>query len=657
MLPCLLGCLFWVRKAILPQLRLDPFQRPVRLTSPALLTIATVYLGSSDGTDHSSSLSPNEAITSIVTLGEIQGCSVIVLGTRSGEVVTITMETNNPQAFQGRCDRFGYSAAHVSPMSQGSEAPSVLVCCDSSVFLLANFSTRKKSGFSKKHRIWATNVDAVAGFSPEINAVCRMPYSLSQGIDRPTLALVNGSTIYISELHASPRPVLRHLPVLGTPNKILYHSRLDVLIIGVLQDGRPSLRFIDPTTGADLSFPTDSSGNQVEHITGLGKWGTQIAALAHWNYEKDGRTWSYIVVSVRSQENTGQVLIVTAGKDDSRVSENGPYRIRFSTKLKRSAYPKPVYSIATEAQGLILCSGDTAHYEILDLEQKKLRKVKEHRLSSPAGWMEVVDNKLHAVTINHSLEIIDFLSQPDNEAMIRLYSDDRAKQSVHCIQAVDISATHGLQPITLVSDYYCGLWGMWAPPQGERPLRTIFQAELQASVRRFTRARARPQWSALDRQTKYGYIRSSVNSADVLGLSIDGSLRHFTILQAEAWRFLRFIQNLASRSTDICPHSPTALAPGDEDEDSQDVLMDMGWEPEPQTLPVLNMQVDGDVLQRCLDKQALEHLVSEHAVRFRELLDALDGGEHTDNFKEFGQMSDYLDLAYDVLEYFLEPVL
>lgn len=596
-----------------------------------------------------------EAITSIVVLKETRGRSPILLGTRTGEIVTLAVNLRDLQDFAGKHEKFGFSDAYVIPMSTGSESPAVFVCCDSNVFVLTDFSTSRQPGFRKKHRLYATDVNADVASSSEYSLVSRLPRDLSRVEGRPTLILMAGSTIFVAELQPSPRPVLRHFPVLGTPNKVLYHSRLNTLIVAILEDGRPILRFIDPDTGSDLSLPTGSDGHEVEYISGLGKSGSQIVALAHWNYEKDGRTWSYIVVSVRNVDNSGTVLIVTAAKDDSRISEGGRHKIRFSTKFKRSSYPEPVWSIATEPQGLILCSGDTVQYEMLDLEQKRLRKVKEHRLSSAGSWMEVVDEKLHAVTVAHSLEIVDYHSSPDSETMARLYSDDRAKHTIHCIQAVDTSCK-GLQPITLLSDQYCGLWGMWAPPNGmDRPLKTIFQGELQASVRRFTRAKARPQWSAY-RQPRYGYIKSSPDAADILGVSIDGSLRHFTILNVDAWRLLKFVQNLASRSPGICPFSTGASAPELEDEDSQD-FMEIEWDPEPSASPPINMQVDGDILQRVLDKQALENLVPAYAARFRELLDALDGGEHTQQFKESGELPDYYDLAYEVLEYFLSPVL
>lgn len=622
---------------------------------PLELDISQLLSARMSSNDRLAGLPPTEAFTSIVSFENKEGGVTVCIGTRSGEVFTVALDSNNMQDFRGTCDKFGSAGAYVFPLSTESEPASFLVCCDSNVFLVSSLATRGKPRFGKKHRVWATGVESFMSASPSVSAVSRMRRNLSQIAGKATITLITPFAIHFAELQSLPKPVLRHLPVPGTPCKVMYHARLDALVVATLHDGCPALRFIDPVTGLDLSMPTDHGGNEVPFITGLGRPGSRILALTNWNYEKDGRTWGYLVVSVRNSDGQGQVLIITAAKDDSQVSEGGPFRIRFYTKLKRSGYADPVWSIATEAQGLLLCTGETIQYEILDLEQKKLRKVKEYQLSSAASWMEVVQDRLHVVTIRHSLEIVDFRSSPDSETMTRLYTDDRAKQSLHCIEGVDTTRQGRHQAVTLLSDYFCGLWGMWAPPESDRPFKPIFHAELQASVRRFIRARTRPPWSSSQQQSLYGRVPSSSDGADILGLGIDGSLRHFTILDSDAWRLLRFIQNLAAVSPDICHPAASAAKTSDDLFDAMET--DHDHDPEPKTLPVLNMQVDGDILQRCLDNRALEKLTesSKHADRLRKLLENLEGGKHTQELK--GEMAEYLDLAYDVLEYYLSPVL
>jgi hypothetical protein len=586
-----------------------------------------------------------EALTSIVILDGDSETTILCVGTKSGEVFTLSIDPTAPQDFRGTCDKFGLSGAHVIPLSMGTEPHSVFVCCDLGLTVMAGYSPGSKPTFEKKLRLWATGISNSAGPALPFNAAVRMRRTPLGRSGSLRVAVTAGTKIYVSELVFKPKPILRHLPVRGTPVKVMYSHRLNALVVAVSEDGRPSLRFIDPDTGLDLSIPTDSGGQPTPYINGLGEDDTKILSLTDWKQQRGGNNWEYIVVSLKGQRNEGVVLIISA-KHEVDHSSDGPRRIHFFTKYKRTRYSAPIFSIATEAQGLFICAGTTIHYEMLDMEQKKLRKVKEHELSSPASWMEVVDGNLHVVTIRHSLEILDYRNDPQDDTMTRIHSDDRAKNSIHCMEAVDVSKKGNAHPITLLSDMYCGVWGLWVPPQDGRPLKTVFEAELQSSVRKFARARARPQWDSSSRQTEYGCIRSSADGSDILGLGIDGSLQHFTVLHADVWRIFRFVQNLAEFSRSICPFTHTRE---ERDED---------WSPEPQNMPVLEMHIDGDILQRCLAKRALEELVSEpdYLVRFRQLLDALEKGRYTQFIQEGNDTGEYFELAYDILKYYLAPV-
>jgi hypothetical protein len=591
-----------------------------------------------------------EAFTSIVAFDEKPQATSLSIGTRSGEVFTLIVDAANPQQFQGVCDKFGVSAARVLPLSNGAEPPSVLVCCDSELNVLMKPSRNPKHGFEKKSRVYATNTEHSTPPS-DFNSVVRIPGRHG----RTRLAMTSGSWMYISELQYYPKPLLRHFPLSGTPVKIMYCHRLDVLVVGIFEGQRSHLRFLDPETGLDLSVPKHMSGREVSTIAGLEDKGTRILSLSEWNKEKDGMLWSYLVVAVRLADGRGAILLVGADKAESATPSSSMTpgsvvrKIHFCTKVRR-VYDEPVWSVATEQQGLLVCFGSAVRYDVLDHENRRFEIVKYHQLSSPAAWMEVVDGELHVVTVKHSLEILDFKSSPEDKAMTRLHSDDNTKNLLHCIQAVDVSGKDKAQPISLLSDIYCGLWGMWNPPQDDEPIRPVFQAELQSSVRKFARARARPYQDAFRRTIKYGCIGSSPDGSDIFGLGIDGTLQHFTILSADTWRLLRFIQNLAARCPELCV-LPASSARADK--------MDVEWDPEPRRRPIANMHVDGDILQRCLDKKMLEELVSqpEHATRLGELLEAVGDVRDTSETPSMEESTDTISLVYEILRYYFSPVL
>ena len=136
-------------------------------------------------------------------------------------------------------------------------------------------------------------------------------------------------------------------------------------------------------------------------------------SLTSWRYQKGGTDWEFLVISMETAQRRGQVLVISASEDESMLSTHGRPKIRFCTKWKKSHYAQPIRSVATDSQGLFLCSGTTIYYEVIDMVEKKLRVAKQHALSSVASWMEVVDDKLHVVTIRHSLEIFDYKRQVD----------------------------------------------------------------------------------------------------------------------------------------------------------------------------------------------------------------------------------------------------
>lgn len=588
-----------------------------------------------------------EALTSIIVVEENGSTISLAIGTRSGEIFTVAIDSAAPPpGFQHCCEKFALESTHIFPLNEGTEPPAVFACSDAGLSVLTDYSTHGGPHFEKKIRVWPINVEEQGMPTPVINSVLRIRSNLSGGYGNVVL-MIAGSTIYISELQSEPKPVLRHLHLGRTPSKVMYSCRLEALVVAVCKNGRPSVVFLDPENGDDLSFPTDSRGDKIDYISGLGEKGTTIRDMTEWKYHKGGRTWEFIVIAMRAQNaqsHPGRLLIISADKREDDVR-----RIRFFTKWKNS-YPAPVWSIAPEEQGLFACVGKVIYYDMLNNEEKKLEEAKKYELSSPAGWMKVVDGHLHTATAHHSLEIIDYKSDPNDETMTRLYTDDHAKDSVHFTEA----ATEPHQPITLLSDMCCGLWGMWVPARENRPLQTVFQADLHASVRRFAKGRTRPQWASMSRKTQYGCVPNSADGSDIIGLSIDGSLRHFTLLDVDAWRLLRYIQNLALMTDSICPFEPW--------QNVADPQSNPAWDPEdpePQLKPLMNMQVDGDVLQRCLDKRALEQLTSEPecANRFRQLLDALGSGKYTESFQDSDNASLYLDLAYDILRYYLAPVL
>ncbi|KAI1498641.1 mono-functional DNA-alkylating methyl methanesulfonate N-term-domain-containing protein [Biscogniauxia marginata] len=588
------------------------------------------------------------ALTSIVSAGEHANKATVIVGTRNGDVLTLHIDLSQPGQLVAYQDRLGQSPSHAFPGVAFKSSSSVLICNDAELAIMTNYGIGAQGGyFEDKYRVWPTDAVEPNMISPPINSVARLNHIPSFGDS--TLVMIAGSQILIAELQSQPKPVPRHMPVQGTPMKLIYSRWLNSLVTVVVKNGLPSLHFLDPTTGKDLSYPTreqdDNHYSEVDHITGLGTYDTKVVSLAKWTYRNSGARWEWIVLAVRLGQNRNLLLVVSTEPEKVSTPTGSSRRIRFWTKFKLKITSAPLFSVTTDEHGLFLCAGNSLQYHTI--EQKKFKLARQHELPSPATWMQVVDGRLHVLTTKHSLIILDYTTDfaLEGEQMVQLHTDETCRSGLHLIEVGSFLSSEQRQSITMLSDPMCSVYGLWSPSQNERPLKLVFRAELQASVRRFARGRARPPWGLIKSPPRYGCIQSGLDGSDILGLSIDGSLQHFSLLSEDAWRLLRYIQNLAMGSQVICEY-----ASGTRTADVFDV--------EPKLNPKLNMHVDGDILQRCLDKHALEEITSEpqHSRRLRELLQSLDGGKHTSGFQETDDKQFY-ELAYRILKYYLVPIL
>lgn len=587
------------------------------------------------------------ALTSIVLVATDPGIGIIMAGTRSGEVLTIKNHTSQSGKYEVWRDRFGMSPSHVYPGRVARKPNSVLVCCDTELAILTGAG-------EEMHRILPTDGDTPSMSCPPINSITPL-YEQIPEHGETTLAIISGSRILITELQRERKPVPRYFPLGGTPVKIIYSSKLEALVTVVSRDGLPSLHFIDPTTGHDLSQPLERKkvGGEsynysgVDYITGLGNPETRAIALTTWTYRHGGVVADWIVLAMRKRDKEGLLLIISAGLEKVPTESGVARRIRFWTKFDRKIRDGPLWSVATDESGVFLCIGTHVQYHVI--EQGRFTVVRQHEIPSPASWMQVVNGRLHVFTTRHSLIVLDYKNDlvPEGEQMVRLHTDDTCRNSLHSIEVGGAK-----NAITMLSDPMCGVHGLWAPSEDERPLKLVFQAELQASVRRFARGYTRVSNGSFKNRPRFGSIQSGPVGSDILGLTIDGSLQHFSLLNEDAWRFLRFIQNLALMSAKVCPHSPMLNVVASDWNDHLD--------PEPKSEPKLKMHVDGDILQRCLDRRVLEELMADpqHMKRFRELLDPLDDdGLLQDSRETESPDFAHITLAYQILEYYLAPVL
>ncbi|KAH7178438.1 mono-functional DNA-alkylating methyl methanesulfonate N-term-domain-containing protein [Fusarium sp. MPI-SDFR-AT-0072] len=589
-----------------------------------------------------------EAYTSVIAIHDTAEKVILVLGTRSGHLVTILIPGEDIAHYSLSIEQIGISPTNVFPASSlfdGKHA--FFTCCDNSLSIMTDFSP-KGSRFKTKTRIWATDSNEPSMSSPPVHAAFCLEGSLSGYQRHMSLMLLSGTRVLLVDIWPHVGPVPRSILLGGTPMRVIFSQTWKVLVVAHLKDDRPTLSFIDPESGVNIATAANKDKQPSDYISGLGHPGDRIFGLYEWTYVKDGKLFPFIIVT--TQHGRLMIVSVTALKPES---DDGPTRkLQYWTRYKKKGFAEPIYSVVGDDVGLLFCVGKVLHWEVLDLAEKKLKPMKQFRLDSPATTLRVEGTKVCVLTAQHSLQVIDLNVESENSDPSIIHSDRVTRFTGHVIEMGDSEEEPGKWPVSVISTAQAGFAGVWIPwSQRHKEFEVVVTGVLPTSIRRFRKGHTRPFWSAVDRQRRYNTLFSTADQADILGVSIDGSLHQFSLIGLDLWRFLRLIQNLAYQDKNICPFVRNSQSSRDSDPG-----MDLDPELEPQRFREM-MHIDGDLLKRCLDMSALEELVliGDGIDLFCEYLDGIDDGIYTEGFRETGSQGQkkYIELGYEILEYVL----
>lgn len=574
-------------------------------------------------------------IESVGSIVSVRG--TIFVGTRSGELITLEEAGDSFRLLAS--EKLGTTPATLTcSYLNNRKDPVLFVVCDNTlVSIEASYHGRLES----RSRVWPVDHDYLGSLPKPVHHARAVDLPSEDG--EPQLLIISEGELLFAELDNAPGPVQRSIPLGAVPTKVMYSHFLQCLVVAAHKDDRPSLLFIQPNTGEDISKPVDAKEEPVEFISGLGKIGDRIMCLNEWKFIKGGKTFYYLVAGTKN----GHLVVISSFKE-ARGGGKPPV-IRYWMRWKKD-YERPVYSVLGFDEGLVFCTGETLRWELVDEAEKRLKTLKSFELESPATSLNISNGRLMAMTSKDSLMVLDHIRENDKEVTNLYSTDPRRRRGGHFIDLPDFQADNNDSlegNIILVSDTESQVGGLWIPLEvTDNECPRLFNATLFASVRKFQAAKTRPLWDYDGPVPKFGSLMGSADNVidvysntEILGISLNGSLHHFTLLSIDAWRFLRFIQNLALTSED---RSSAQLR-----------------DPEPRLGKSLEMQVDGDLLERFLRKGALESLLSksQHMSRCMELLEEINDGQHTAGFSAEDDGERYLRLAYDILRYYLRPVL
>ncbi|RDA91031.1 hypothetical protein CP533_2536 [Ophiocordyceps camponoti-saundersi (nom. inval.)] len=562
-----------------------------------------------------------ESLTSICHVHDYGGKVHLVAGTRCGHllVIIISLQEAESERITIRAELIAVTAVEVFPTwgsFQGTTA--VLACCDNGLIMMNDFCPRE-TRFRAKQHVWLTDASDASMPSPAVHSVCSLRRNISGSPGHLSLMAQAKSKLLLAEIWPDVGLVPRSIGLEGTPTRVIYSNTWECLVVALLKGDKPTLAFIDPRTGETKATPADRDLQDSEFINGLGHAGDRIYCLCEWSYVKGGKTFTFILVATKD----GRLLIVSVG---ARATGGLLYWTRYKRVLGQ-----PIYSVVGDDQGILFCAGKTIRWEVLDPAEKKLRPMSEYQLDSPATSLRVLRGRLFALTTQHSLGVIDY----KGKNMTLALSDPFSRSTIHMMDC---------RRLTLLSDQAGGIAAVRTPWRRQsRELDVVLETKLPTSVRRFVMAQSRPRWLyARRRQFVDRWDEASVDDAagEMLGLSLDGSLQHFSLLDVDLWRFLYLVELLVRARP-------------------QDVIE----EPKPHPR---RLHVDGDLLERCIVQRrgSLEDLLctADRFSLFCQCLDRIARGRVTrwpdkEGMSDMTRRERYINLGYDVVSCHLDPVM
>ncbi|RKF64851.1 putative thermotolerance protein [Erysiphe neolycopersici] len=619
-------------------------------------------------TDEASQDFQMEAIISISTQNLNAKDLLIICGSRDGLLFTFQLQGCAFYMKLSRYDRIGATSVYITKDEYSIYG--YFVICDFNLYGLIPKSlyeahSRNDIESFTIHRFWITDAKNPGLIQPDIFSVANQPVFRSDKRNRDFL-ISTKSDLILASLCSKPEAIPRQIKLGGTPTRLFYSNSLEVIIVGMLMNGKSTLKFIDPSSGKDLSLAIDHHTKEpVEFVSGLGHFNERIFRLFEWTYIKDERQWNFIVIST----SQGRVLIISV---DAKVLNSQKLRKSLSLEQRKTrkrskiAYytrykfreSKPAYSVVGYPDGLLWCAGNKLFCDALSLVDKRFKRSAQYELPSPATNLIYEDGMIYALTMSHSLEILKLIKNNSGVVqIIRTHGDQVTRPTLS--HSIFKSEFENL--VHLVSDKQGKVVGLLSTKNAIMDtLETLFEAQVPESIIKFRYGRCRPKWDlqwALDKSkcrdslslfNNHNFEKQlGIENCDILGLTITGSLFHFKVLDIASWRFLKFINDLAIKSPLICEFALEKINHVDPLQFENDAY--------------ILKQINGDVLLRCLKENMIEGILGIDVAypksnalfaRLYELLQEL----HGDSLLKDAALNFYIKQTYADLDYFLRPI-
>ncbi|KFY42336.1 hypothetical protein V494_02463 [Pseudogymnoascus sp. VKM F-4513 (FW-928)] len=417
---------------------------------------------------------------------------------------------------------------------------------------------------------------------PSIDFVCRL--------EKGFLA-VSGKQILGIEIGNEITGLSSSIELPGSAQRMIYCQTTESLVVAAVVDGRLAIVFLGKEADATevISLRNASSSRHTDRILSLTQWWLNISSDSSVKEE-------FIIAGTSS----GAIYILRQDHHLKNSKEAG-FRIFLEQR-----FSQPIYAVlqgGTNGEILFCCTGDYLHSMAININEETLLPLSEYQLPSHAVSMDWDSQYLSVLTAKDSILTFHF---KDNRKFQLQYVDEGSRTGLDHMSfplESDTSSDTG-STLLLVADKDCSVVGLHYQRKtttGQavpREYTTLFEAEMPSCITKFRLSAASHNWGTTqDEFPLSGVIPWSDDGEDLLGISIDGSVRRFTLVEESLLRLLGVLEHIARQDPKICP---VYVQEGEDD----------GFLPPSDQDDVRERQIDGDVLKGWLIFRHLEEFLT-----------------------------------------------
>ena len=377
---------------------------------------------------------------------------------------------------------------------------------------------------------------------PSIDFVCRLG---------KTFLAISGKQILGIEIGNGITGISRSIELPGSAQRMIYCQTTESFVVAAAVDGRPAIVFVGKEAAATevISLKHVQSSRHTDRILSLTQWWLNISSDSSVKEE-------FIVAGTSS----GAIFILR--QDYHLKNSTSKSKATGFHKFIEQRFPHPIHAViqgGTNGEILFCCIGDSLHSMAININEETLVSLAEYQLPS------------HAVSMSWDRQYLGVLTAKDS-IMTLLYKDNGKFQ----LQYVDEGSRTGLDHMSfplegdtpsgtgstllLVSDKDCSVVGLYYQRNTStgqtvpREYTTLFEAEMPSCTTKLRLATTRHNWKTSQNGLPLsGVVPWGDYREDLLGISIDGSVIRFTLVEESLLKLLGTLEHIARQDPKICP--------------------------------------------------------------------------------------------------------